>query len=171
MEAEWCLLTLQLRSTEVLDNILPIRRVIMATQVGLQLAAENFQRSTLADTVRSHETQHLARSGHRQTVKLEAVGAITVGDLVLEIGGQVDNGDGVERTLLGADTATDTETLGDEGETGIGGHFNAELATANDGARLFTFLTTLARATLGGAICQYGGVGGGTMEKIRRVGN
>lgn len=142
------LLTLQLRSTEVLDNILPVRGIIMATQVRLQLAAENLQRSTLADTVGSHKTEHLTRSGHGQTMKLEAVGAITMGDLVLEIGGQVDDGDGVEGALLGADTATDTETLRDERETRLGSNFNTELATANYRAGLFTLLTTLARTTL-----------------------
>jgi hypothetical protein len=110
-------LTLQLRSTEVLDHVLPVGRVVVAAQVGLQLAAENLQGSTLSDTVGTNQTENLARSGHRKTVKLEAVGSITVGDLVLEVGGQVDDGDGIKGALLGADTATDTETLGDEGET------------------------------------------------------
>ncbi len=81
-------------------------------------------------------------------MKLEAVGRVAVGDLTFQVGGQVDDVNGTKGALLGADTATDTETLGDEGETGIGGHFNAELATANDGARLLAFLTTLARTAL-----------------------
>lgn len=48
-------------------------------------------------------------------MELEAVGAIAMGNLTLEIGGQVDDRDGVERTLLGADTTTDAERLRDKG--------------------------------------------------------
>lgn len=118
----------------MLDDVLPVRRVVEATQVRLELAAENLQSSALADTVGSNKTKHLVRARHGQTVKLEAVGAITVGDLALEVGGQVDNRDGVEGALLGADTATNAERFGNEGEAGIGSDLNAELATANDGA-------------------------------------
>jgi hypothetical protein len=75
-------------------------------------------------------------------VKLEAVGRVTVGDLRLEVGGQVDNVDGIERTFLGADTATDTETLGDEGDFGLVGDFNTELAGTDDGAGFLALLTT-----------------------------
>jgi hypothetical protein len=38
-------------------------------------------------------------------MKLEAVGAVTVSDLRLEVGGQVDDVDGIEGTLLRTDTA------------------------------------------------------------------
>jgi hypothetical protein len=96
---------LQLGTTEVLENLLPIRGVVEAAEVGLQLAAQNLQGSTLSGTVTTNETQDLTRS------ELEAVGRVTVGDLRLEVGGQVDDVDGIERTFLGADTATDTETL------------------------------------------------------------
>lgn len=105
----------------------------MATQVGLKLSAENLQRGTFTDTVGSDKTENLARSGHRQTVELEAVGAITVGDLALEVGGQVDDGDSVEGALLGADTATNTQRLGDEGKARFGRDFNTKLSTANHG--------------------------------------
>jgi hypothetical protein len=136
----------------VLDHILPVRRVVVATQVGLELSAENLQRGTFTNTVGSDKTENLARSGHRQTVELEAVGAITVGDLALEVGGQVDDGDGVEGALLGADTATNTQRLGDEGEARFGRDLNAKLSTANHGAGLLALLATLARTTLfGGA--------------------
>lgn len=67
-------------------------------------------------------------------MQLEAVGAISVGDLALEVGGQVDDGNGVEGALLGADTTTNAERLGNEGKTRLGSDFNAELATADDGA-------------------------------------
>ncbi len=99
----------------MLDDVLPVRRVVEATQVRLELAAENFQSGTLADTVGSNKTKHLIRARHGQTVKLEAVGAIAMGDLTFEVGGQVDNCDGVERALLGADTTTNAERFGNEG--------------------------------------------------------
>lgn len=132
----------------MLDDVLPVRGVIESAQIWLQLAAENLQRSTLANTVGSHETKNLARSRHRKPVEFEAVGAISVGDLVLEVRGQVDDGDGIEGALFRADTATDTEALGDECETRLGGDFYTKLAAANNRARLFALLTALARATL-----------------------
>ena len=95
----------------MLDNILPVRGVIMAAQVRLQLATENLQGGTFADTIGSHETEDLARSRRGQTVKFEAVGAIAVRDLVLEVRRQVDNGDSIKRALLRADAATDTQRL------------------------------------------------------------
>lgn len=132
----------------MLDDVLPVRGVIEATQVRLELATENLQGGTLANTVGSDETEDLVRTRHGQAVKLEAVGAISVGDLALEVGRQVDNGNGVEGALLGADTTTNAEGFGDEGEAGIGGDFNAELATANDGAGLFALLSALSGTTL-----------------------
>lgn len=50
------MLTLQLGTTEVLQDLLPVRWVVIAAQVGLQLAAQNLQRRTLADTVGSDQT-------------------------------------------------------------------------------------------------------------------
>jgi hypothetical protein len=75
-------------------------------------------------------------------VELEAVGRVTVGDLRLEVGGQVDDVDGIERTFLRANTATDTETLGDEGNLGCVFNLNTELAGTDDGTGLLAFLTT-----------------------------
>jgi hypothetical protein len=137
-----CEVVLQLGTTEVLEDLLPVRRVVEAAEVGLQLAAQNLQGSTLSGTVTTNETQNLTRSGHGQSVELEAVGRVTVGDLRLEVGGQVDDVDGIERTFLGADTATDTETLGDEGNLGCVFDFNTELSGTDDGAGLLALLTT-----------------------------
>lgn len=65
-------------------------------------------------------------------MELKAVGGVSVGDLGLEVGGQVDDRNGVERTLLGADTTTNTKTFGDEGDLGFRADFNAQLSTANN---------------------------------------
>lgn len=75
-------------------------------------------------------------------MQLEAIGRVSVGDLALEVGGQVDDGDGVEGAFLRADTATDAETFGDEGKLGLGCDLDAELARPDDGAGLLAFLTT-----------------------------
>ena len=139
--------TLQLRTTEVFQNLLPVRRVVVAAQVGLQLATQNLQGSTLANTVCSDETENLTGAGHGQTVQLEAVGGVTVGDLALQIGGQVDDVDGTEGTLLGANTATNAKAFGDKGDLRFGGHFNAKLTRANHGARLLALLTTFLEQT------------------------
>lgn len=114
----------------MLDNVLPVRWVVVAAQIGLQLAAENLEGGALADSVCSNQTEHLTRARHRQAMELEAVGAIAVRHLVLEVGWQVDDGDGVKGTLLDADAAADAERLGDEGDAGLGGDFDAELAAA-----------------------------------------
>lgn len=125
-------LTLQLGTPEIFDDIFPVRRVFISAEIGLELAAENLQCGTLSDTVGTHKAQHLTGPRRRQSVELEAVGGVSVGDLGFEVGGQVDDGNGVERALLGADTTTNAKTFGDEGNFGFRADFNAELATAND---------------------------------------
>lgn len=112
-------------------------------------------------------------------MELEAVGAISMGNLTLKVGGQVDNGDGVERAFLGADTTTDAEGLGNEGETRIRSDFNTELATSNNRARFLAFLSALAGTALyfaakmlafvvdGGVVSHRGG-GRGWHELCRR---
>lgn len=141
-------LTLQLRTTEVLDDFLPVRRIVMAAEIGLELSAENLQCSTLANTVGSNQSENLSRSGHRETMQLEAVGAIAMGDLAFQIGRQVDDGNGIEWAFLGADTTANAERLGDESEAGFGGDFNAELPAANNRAGLLALLATFPRAAL-----------------------
>lgn len=139
---------MQLGSTEVLQNLLPVRRVVVAAQVGLELAAQNLQRSTLADTVGADETEHLTGTGHGKTVKLEAVGGVTVGDLGFQVGGQVDNVNGTERALLWTDTTTNAQLLGDEGDLRLGGHFDTHLTRADHGAGFLALLATFLRLAL-----------------------
>lgn len=133
--------TLQLGASEVLNDVLPVRRIVVFAQVGLELATEDLERSALANTVCSHETEHVARAGHGQAMELEAVRRVAVGNLALEVRGQVDDGDSPERALLGADAASYAETLGDEGESRLGGDLYAELAAADDRAGLLALLS------------------------------
>lgn len=132
--------TLQVRATEILQNLFPVGRIVIAAQVRLELAAENLQRSTLANTVCSHKTEDLAGAGHRKPVELEAVGRVAMGDFRLQVGGQVDDVDGAKGTFLRTDTASNAKAFGDEGDLGLRSDFDAKLAGTNDGARLLTFL-------------------------------
>lgn len=100
--------TLQFRSAEILDNVLPVGRVVISAQIWLQLAAQNLERSTLSNTVGAYQTQNLAGARRRQSVKLEAVGRVPMGNLRLEVGWQIDNGDGSEWALLWANTTSNT---------------------------------------------------------------
>lgn len=68
--------------------------------------------------------EHRVSLVHSQSVKLEAVGGVSVRDLALEVRGQVDDGNRTEGALLRADTATDTEGLGNKGQSRFGGHFD-----------------------------------------------
>ena len=74
-------------------------------------------------------------------MKLEAVGRVSMCDVRLEIGWQIDDIDSSEGTFLWADTTTNAETLGDEGDLGRRVHFDTKTATSNDGAGLFAFLS------------------------------
>lgn len=65
-----------------------------------------------------------------------------MGDLAFQVGRQVDDVNGTERAFLRADTATNTQALGDESDLGLGSDLNAKFSGADDGAGLFAFLTT-----------------------------
>ena len=142
------ILTLQFGTTEVPQNLLPVWRVLETSEVRLQLACQNFEGGTLANTVGTDQTENLTGAGHRKTVQLEAVGGVAVGDLALEVCGQVDNLDGVEGALLGADTASDTQALTDEGDLAGVVDLDAQLAGLDDGTRLLALLTTFLRLAL-----------------------
>jgi hypothetical protein len=87
-----------------------------------------------------------------------------MGDLGLEIGGQVDDVDGVEGAFLWADTASDAEALRNEGDLGGRVDFDTQFARADDWARLFAFLS----AFLGLALVRVDN--GNTGELVRHVG-
>jgi hypothetical protein len=74
-------------------------------------------------------------------VEFEAVGRVAVCDLSLEIGRQIDDVDGAERAFFGTDTTADAKTFGYKGNLRLWGNLNAELAGANDRARLLALLT------------------------------
>jgi len=65
-----------------------------------------------------------------------------MGDLSLEIRGQIDDVDGVKWAFLWADTATDAQPFGDEGDFGGVVHFDAQLARTDNRTGLLAFLST-----------------------------
>lgn len=58
-------------------------------------------------------------------MELETVGGISMGDLGLKVGRQIDDVDGTERTFLGADAAADTQTFRYESNLRVRGDFDA----------------------------------------------
>jgi len=81
-------------------------------------------------------------------MELETVGRISVCNVRFKVGWQIDDIDSAERTLLGANTATNAETLGDEGNLGLGGNFDTKTATSHDWAGLFAFLSAFLYSNL-----------------------
>jgi hypothetical protein len=77
---------------------------VVSPEVGLELPREDLERRRLSDTVSSYETEDLSRTGRRQSVELERVGRVPVGHLGLEVGGKVNDGDGLERAPRGRDS-------------------------------------------------------------------
>ena len=79
---------LKLGSTKVLENFLPVRRVlrgrdqasvrrfswkthithIVTAEIGLEFSGQNLQRRALSDTIGPHQTQHLTRSWGRKSM-------------------------------------------------------------------------------------------------------
>lgn len=141
---------LKFGSTEVFQDLLPVGRVlstyhltgtfgkagtdfayIVSAQVGLEFSSEDFEGRTLSDTISSHKAKNLPGSRSGKPVKLESVGSISVGNLGLEVGRKIDNGNSFKGTsytdlfeqtsadptmnlLLYTDTTTDTQELGYE---------------------------------------------------------
>ena len=100
---------LKLGAAEVLENLLPRGRRCEFAQVGLELVGEDLEGRALADTVGSDQPEDLSGTGHGQAVKLEGVGAVAVGGLGRQVGGKVDDADGLEGALLHAQTAADAK--------------------------------------------------------------
>ena len=67
-------IVLELGSSEIAQNLLPVGRIGVSPKVGFELSRQNLQRRAFANTVCSHKSKHLTRSWRRQTMKLEAVG-------------------------------------------------------------------------------------------------
>ena len=66
-----------------------------------------------------------------------------MGGVLLEVGGQVDDVDSIERTLLRTDAAANAKAFGDEGDFAAGVDFDAEFACADYWAGFLALLSAL----------------------------
>jgi hypothetical protein len=64
-----------------------------------------------------------------------------MGDVGFEIGWQIDNVDCAEWAFLGADTASNAQSLGNKGDFRFRSHFDAEASDSHNRARLLAFLS------------------------------
>ena len=67
-------------------------------------------------------------------MQLETVRRVSMCNLRLQIGWQIDDVDSTERALLYADTTSNTKSLGDECDLRVRGDFDAELPSSHDWA-------------------------------------
>nr|POE47619.1 hypothetical protein CFP56_00950 [Quercus suber] len=81
-------------------------------------------------------------SWQRQTVQFETIRGVAVADLRFEIGRQVDDIDGVERTFLGADTTPNAKSFGNKGDFAVRSNLDTKLARAHNRTRFLAFLPT-----------------------------
>jgi hypothetical protein len=91
---------LKLRSSEVLENFLPVGGIVIASKVRLELSGQDLESGTLSDTVGSYQAEHLAWTRSWQSMELERVGGVTVSDLRVQVCRQVDNRNGLERASV-----------------------------------------------------------------------
>lgn len=106
---------LELGTTEVLQNFLPVWGILCATsegdewdkryktyivssQVGLELSSKYFERSTLPDTVGPNEAKDLTRARGREAMELERIGGIAMGHFRVEISRKVNDSDSFKWT-------------------------------------------------------------------------
>jgi hypothetical protein len=61
--------------------------------------------------------------------------------LRLQIRGKIDDVDCIEWAFLRTNTASYAKSLGDEGDLGLGGYFDTQLARADNWTGLFAFLS------------------------------
>jgi len=108
--------TLQFVSSEVLDHIGPVWRIIKSSQIWLQLSTQDLESRALSNTVRSHQTKNLTWTGRGQSMELETVGRVSVRDLGLEICRKIDDGNSSKRTFFRADTTSNAQVFRYEGD-------------------------------------------------------
>jgi hypothetical protein len=138
--------TLKLRTPEILQDLLPVRGIVISSKIRLELATQDLQCCTLADSVRTNQSQHLSRARHRQSVKLEAICGVSMCDLGFKVRRQIDDVDCTEGAFLHADTTSYAKSFRYKGDFRLRRDLDTELAGPDDGARFLAFLT----AFLGG---------------------
>jgi hypothetical protein len=67
-------------------------------------------------------------------MKLEAVGRVSMRNMGFEICWKIDDIDGTKWAFLRTDTASDTQTFGNESDLGLRSDFDAKASASNNGA-------------------------------------
>jgi len=57
-----------------------VRAYIVTTKVRFEFSGEDFKGGTLSDTIGPDKAEDLARSGSGETMELEGIGGVSVGD-------------------------------------------------------------------------------------------
>lgn len=122
---------LELAASEVSKNLLPVRRGLKLPEVRLQLSRKDLQSSGFADTIGAYQAKHLAWARRRKAMELKGVCAVAMGGFLVQVLGEVDDGDGVKGAFLHADTATDAELFGDKSDLRVRRHLDAHLPHAH----------------------------------------
>ena len=125
---------LQFGAAEVLQDLLPVRRVLKYTNGGysyfcqiifstgvyvesakvwLEFACEDFERRRLANAVGADQSKDLTGTGHGKTMKFERVGRVAVCDGGGQVLGQIDDGDGLKGTLFHTDATSNAQFFRD----------------------------------------------------------
>lgn len=126
--------TLKLRTPKILQNLLPVRRIVISSKIWLELATQDLQSCALAYSVRTNQSQNLSRAWHRQSVKLEAVCGVSMCDLGFQVRRQIDDVDCTKWAFLHTDTTSDAKSFRYEGNLRLRRNLNTELAGSDDGA-------------------------------------
>ena len=111
-----CKVILKLRSSEVGQNFLPIRwslqvyvttpytvlrhSYIKPSQIRLLLSSKYLECSGLSYAISTDKPEYYSRSRCGQTVKLEWVGTVAMGSVLLKVARKIDDGDCFKRAFL-----------------------------------------------------------------------
>ena len=141
---------LELAAAEVSQDLFPLWRILVSAEVGLQGATEDSQRRGFADSVCSDQAENFSWPWHRESMKLETVGAVSMSDLFREAFGQVDNLDGFEGATLDAQPTAEAHGFRYVADLGRSVYFNANFARFVNRACLLALLGALFRLALVG---------------------
>jgi hypothetical protein len=87
---------LEFGTSEMLEDLLPFGWVVVSSEVGLEFTGKDLEGGRFTDTVGTDQTENLTWTGSRETMQLESVGVVSVSDVRVEVGWQVENLDRFE---------------------------------------------------------------------------
>jgi len=131
---------LQLITSEIFEDGLPLGWVIECAQIRLKIATENSQCGGLTNTIGAHKTENLTGTWCGKSMQLKTVSSITMSYIISETFRQINNLNSLEGALFDTHTATDAHLLSDETDLAGWGHFDTHFALLVKWAGLGTLL-------------------------------